>query len=133
MRNGVGDEVALTVLVLMTLVDGSVDEEEIIRMRWIHGRIVGHAVSEAEVRATIARVRDEPPELTAYLERVRDRITADDRHKLLLAAFAIAIADGRVRDEEDAMMLGIAKALAIPPQEYRAVCGQLRVARELGS
>jgi uncharacterized tellurite resistance protein B-like protein len=127
----IDDDVTLCVMVLMTLADGLVVESEVTRMRWIHGKVLGRPVSEDEVRGVIARVRAHGLDIEGYLESIRDELGREGRRKLLASAFAIATADGRVLAEEDAMMLRIAQALEIPPPEYRAVLGQLRIAREL--
>ncbi len=127
----VDDAVVLAVMVLMTLADGRVEEAELMRMRWIHGKVVGRTVTEDEIRSIIDGVREAGLDIETYLERIRGELGREGRRRLLEAAFAIATADGRVLDEEDAMMCRIARALEIPPQEYRAALGQLRVARSL--
>lgn len=128
----VTDDIVLRVMVLMTLADGDIGEDEVIRMRWIHGRVEGRPVSEAEVRAVIAAVREEGIDIDTYLALISDDLGLAAKRRLLRAAFAIATADGRILAAEDTMMIHIAKALAIPPQEYRAALSQLRLARELG-
>ena len=127
----VDDEIVLSVMVLMTLADGLVEDAEVIRMRWIHGKVIGRSVPEVEIRSVIDTVRAAGLDIEAYLERIRGHVGREGRRRLLEAAFAIATADGRVLDEEDAMLLRIAHALAISPPEYRAVLGQFRVARGL--
>ena len=121
----------MRVMVLMTLADGDIGDDEVIRIRWLHGRVVGRPVPEAEVRAEIEAVHDAKLDIDTYLARIRDDLGLSAKRRLLQAAFAIATADGRILAAEDAMMIRIAKALAIPPQEYRAALSQLRLAREL--
>jgi uncharacterized tellurite resistance protein B-like protein len=128
----VTEDIVLRVMVLMTLADGDIGEDEVIRMRWIHGRVVGRPVSEAEVRAVIGSVREEGLDIDTYLASICDDLGLAAKRRLLRAAFAIATADGRILAAEDTMMIHIAKALAIPPHEYRAALSQLRLARELG-
>ena len=128
----VDDAIVLRVMVLMTLADGRVEDTEVMRMRWIHGKVLGRTLSEDEVRTVIEAVREAGLDIEGYLERIRGDLGREGKRTLLEAAFAIATADGRVLDEEDACMLRIARALEVSPQEYRAVLGQLRVARSLG-
>jgi uncharacterized tellurite resistance protein B-like protein len=127
----VAEVIVLRVMVLMTLADGDVGEDEVIRMRWIHGGVVGRPVSEEEVRAVIAAVREEQLDIDTYLARIRGDLGPVGKRRVLQAAFAIATADGLILAAEDEMMVHIAKTLAISPQEYRAALSQLRLAREL--
>jgi uncharacterized tellurite resistance protein B-like protein len=127
----VRDKAIVTVMVLMTLADGRVVESEVTRMRWIYGKLIGRTVSGDDLRAIIAEVKAADLEIGTYVESVRDELTVDGKRRLLKAAFTIATADGSVPDEEDKMLLGIAKALGVTPQEYRAAVSHMMIAREL--
>ena len=117
-------------MVLMTLADGRVVEPELMRMRWIHSKLAGQPATDEEVRAIVAKVSADKLEIDSYLTGIRDALTLDGKRRVLKAAFAIATADGRVLDEEDSMMLRIAKALEISPREYRVALSQMLVARD---
>ena len=123
-------EVLLTAMVLMTLADGRVADDEVTRIRWIYGKLSDWPMAEDDVRATIAQVRAEAPSIERYLENHRDNLSEDDKRRLLKAAFAIASADGRVVDAEDRLLIRLAKSLKIPPDVYGATIGHLMVARE---
>ena len=123
----------LTAMILMTLADHRVADAEVIRIRWLFGELAGltglEIPTEEDVRDTIAQVRADGLELDAYLARVGPRLDVEGKRQVLQAAFVIATADGRVLDEEDAMLVRIARGLAIPPATYRAMLSHMNVAR----
>lgn len=123
-------EVLLSAMVLMTLADGRVAEEEVTRIRWIHGQASGEAVSEADVGAAIAAVRARGMSIDEHLAELGAGTTDAGRRLLLKVAFAIASADGHVVDEEDALLARLARSLGIPPELYRTELRHLIVTRE---
>lgn len=123
-------EILLTTMVLMTLADGRVVDDEVTRIRWIYGKLSDYPVDEVGIREIISVVQRDPPTLETYFEDHRKALDEDGKRRLLKAAFAIACADGRVVDAEDALLVRFAKALAIPPDVYGATLGHLKVALE---
>ncbi len=119
------------VMVRMALADGELRDEEVARLRWTVGRLTGAPPTEAEVRTDIEEIQGRPEPLPSLLRRVRDGLDAEQRRTVLQAAYVIATADGRVPDVEDALMVDIARALEIGPQEYRRLLSPLALARSL--
>lgn len=127
-------EVILQVMLMITLVDGKVSEDELTRMRWVAGRLGGEEsprVSDMEVRAAVERASREDFDLDRYLRDVAPLLHEDDKRRVLKAAFVVACADGRVVDKEDAMLGRIARALGISPAAYRATLRHMGVGRDV--
>jgi len=125
-------EVVLRVMVMVTLADGDVGDDEITRIRWVVGRLgPGRPVAEAEVRAMVERVALEGIDLHDYLRSVARFLRDEDKRTTLTAAFIVACADGRVVDEEDAMLVLIGRALNISPATYRATLRHMDMVRKL--
>ncbi len=117
-------------MLMMTRVDGSVDDEELTRMRWIVCKLFGDTLSEAEMRTFVASKAPVEGGIAAYLQPLEPQLGAAQKRQLLKVAFAIASADGRVVDAEDAMLVRIARALGVEPEAYRNVLTHAMVARE---
>lgn len=120
----------MSVMVLMSLVDGEIAETEIMRIRWIFERLTGRSLGRDDVARVAEQVRADNTELTPYLERLGEGLNLVDRRTVLKAAFGVASADGKVLDVEDAMMVAVARALRIEPEDYRSIASHLMVARE---
>gem|GEM_PF-1808781 len=127
-RNGA----LLSVMVLMCRVDGDVADAEIMRIRWIFEKLTGRQLERDDVMTVIGQVGADQTDLDPYLEMLGEKLSLDDRHMVLKAAFGIAVADGKVVDAEDAMMQKTARALQIDPQDYASIASHLMVAREFG-
>lgn len=127
-------EVALRVMIMVTLADGDVGEDEITRIRWVAGRLGpgGEPGSDREVRAMLAEIAAEDGlDLGEYLTQVAPHLREDDKRSILKAAFVVACADGRVVDEEDAILGQIGRSLGISPAAYRATLRHMVVGRDL--
>lgn len=122
--------IILSTMVLMSLVDGEIADDEVMRIRWIYERVTGRPLSDADVRTVIDQVAGDDTSLDAYLEHAHAGLSSTDRRLVLKAAFGIASADGKVVDAEDTLLKAVARGLHIPADEYRACISHLMVARE---
>lgn len=128
------DDAVLTLMVSMTLADGEIDAAEVTRIQWIYGQLTEATVDEATVRAKIAAGESAQLDLPSYLGSIEPKLGDEAKRRVLEAAFAIASADGRVLEEEDALLVSIARGLAISPAVYRAYLSNFALARDvLGS
>lgn len=118
-------------MVLMLRVDGHVDEDEIVRIRWLMKTQCNTVLGADEVREFVnAQVVDDT-RLDTLLAEHRERLSPTQRTSILEVAFAVASADGTIADDEDALLVCIAKSLKIDPMEYRDLLSQARVTRLL--
>lgn len=125
----------LTAMILMSLADHHIAAAEVARIRWLFAKLAGltglATPSEQEVRETIEHVEAEGLHLDEYLEDVAPRLDDEGKRQMLMAAFVIATADGRVVAEEDALLVRIARCLDISPQTHRALLSHFNVARQV--
>ncbi len=117
-------------MVLMTRVDGHIDDDELIRVQWIMRKLFDESLSENDVRTLVHEQVSAGIRLPDLLSEHALELDHDQRRRVLEVAFAIASADGTIVDEEDALMARIAKSLHIDPSEYRTLLRHAMVARE---
>ncbi len=126
------DGALMSVMVLMSLVDGEVSSAEVMRIVWVFEKLTGRTLGNDDVVAVARQVHADKTELKPHLELLGAGLSLEDRRDVLKAAFAVASADGKVVDAEDAMMLDMAKALRIDAQDYSSIASHMMVAREFG-
>lgn len=117
-------------MVLMTRVDGHVDNEELVRIQWIMRQRFSQRLEPDTIRALVNDQVADGVRLYDLLAEHASTLDHEQKRLILGAAFAIASADGTIVDEEDALMARIAQSLQIGPQEYRTLMRHAMVARE---
>ena len=120
------EERLLEALLAIVVVDGDADPDELeIAAKGfadLTGRTLEIEVLQARVAARLASPDPTalPPELAAGLDEPA-------KHRVLLAALAIAEADGFVLEEEDELLVRLVGVLGLPRSTYReAVEGRLQ-------
>jgi tellurite resistance protein len=117
-------------MVLMTRVDGHVDDDEVIRIQWIMRKRFGQVFGPDDIRSLVHAQVADGVKLHDLLSEAAPELDHDQKRLVLEVAFAIASADGTIVDEEDALMARIARSLQIEPAEYRSLMRHAMVARE---
>lgn len=117
-------------MVLMTRVDGHVDEDEVVRIQWIMRKRFGQVLQSADIRGLVNEQVAGGVRLHDLLAEAEPELDHDQKRLVLEVAFAIASADGTIVDEEDALMARIARSLHVLPAEYRTLMRHAMVARE---
>ena len=116
-------------MVLMTRVDGHVDDEEVVRIQWIMGKRFGQKLDPSDVRTLVNDQVATGVRLHDLLAEAEPELDHEQKRLVLEVAFAIASADGTIVDEEDALLVRIARSLHVPPAEYRTWMRHAMVAR----
>ncbi len=117
-------------MVLMTRVDGHVDDDELVRIQWIMRRRFDQALEPDDIRALINDQVSEGVRLHDLLAEHAESLDHEQKRLVLSVAFAIASADGTIVDEEDALLARIAQSLQVGADEYRTLLRHAMVARE---
>ena len=117
-------------MVLMTRVDGHIDDDELVRVRWIMKKRFDRDLQDDDIRALVHEQVSAGVRLHDLLAESAPALDHDQKRLVLEVAFAIASADGAIVDEEDALLVRIARALGIEPAEYRTLLRHAMVARE---
>lgn len=123
-------ELVLRLMIRMTRVDGSVDDDELVRVRWVLQRMFGDSPSEDELRIRIDERLTKPLRLDEVLREAVEHGSASQKRQLMKVAFVIATADGQVVDLEDSLLRRTAKALGIAPKAYAEMCSHTMIARD---
>lgn len=122
------DGALLRVLIGVTAADELDAEEGIASLRSGYRGLVGRELDEAEVVAERDRARASGG---AWLEAAHElgrTLGDDDKRTVLGAAFAVAVADGFVLEEEDRVLSTLAAALGLSEAEYRQLVDKLLAA-----
>jgi tellurite resistance protein len=117
-------------MVLMTRVDGHIDDDELVRVRWIMHKRFAQTLDADTIRALVNEQVASGVRLHDLLAEFAPELGHDQTRLVLEVAFAIASADGTIVDEEDALLARIARALEVEPAEYRTILRHAMVARE---
>lgn len=117
-------------MVLMTRVDGHIDDDELVRVRWIMHKRFAQTLDADTIRALVNEQVASGVRLHDLLAEFAPELGHDQKRLVLEVAFAIASADGTIVDEEDALLARIARALEVEPAEYRTILRHAMVARE---
>ncbi|MCX4241480.1 TerB family tellurite resistance protein [Paraliomyxa miuraensis] len=125
------DSLVRRVMVRVAMIDGTLHEDEVARLRWTVGRLTGSTPDEQQVRDDVAEVLANARPLPELIEQARRELDVEGRRTVVRAACAIATADGVVPAAEEALLLEIARGLDISPAELRALASPLALARAL--
>lgn len=117
-------------MVLMTRVDGHIDEDEVVRIQWIMRKRFDRKLDRDAIRGLVNEQVATGVKLHDLLSDAAPELDHEQKRLVLSVAFAIASADGTIVDEEDALMARIARSLQIEPAEYRTLLRHAMVARE---
>ncbi len=118
------------VMVLMMMADGKVDAEEIETIRQVFGKLSKRDVTQAEVDAEVRAATSEGRGLRQYLASVSGSLNDAGKELVVQAAFFVAAADGKVTDEETALLGELAAALEMSPAHFKGAIDA--VSPELG-
>jgi len=108
------------VMVLMMMADGKMDEEEVETIRQVFGKLSRREVSKDEVDAEVAASKNEGGGLRQYLARVSPNLNDAGKETVVRAAFYVAAADGKITEEETALLAELATALEMSPAHFKA-------------
>jgi tellurite resistance protein len=113
------------VMVLVMMADGRIDEEEIETIRLVYGKLASRDVPRSEVDAEVQAARADGRGLRQYLSSVAANLNDPGKETVVRAAFFVAAADGRITDEESALLTELAAALEMSPAHFKGVLDEL--------
>ncbi len=116
------DDLILEALLSMVIADDDIDPDELATLARVYGELTGRALSVDHLEAH-ARARLVDPAV-GYPGDIGEGLDADQKRRVLEAAFAIAAADGFVVEEEEQQLAQLAQLLGMTPEASRqAVVG----------
>lgn len=113
------------VMVLVMMADGHIDPQEIETIQLVLGKLVEREVTRAEVDREIERARTDALGIRAYVESVAPRLNDSGKETVVKAAYFVAAADGRIADEETALLAELATALEMSPARFKSIVDEL--------
>jgi tellurite resistance protein len=119
------------VLVAMMVADGDVDPEELATIRSVYASMTGEHVEVDVLIDEAKRMQAEGMTLSTSLHGLEHALGTDGKKKVLVAAFAVATADGFVLDEEDELLAAVGRAIGMDEAEYREALHDLMTGRAL--
>lgn len=100
-------------MIRVMLSDGCAGEQELRVVREVAASITGTELSEADLRREIALAESGQKDVSRMLVELAPHLTHEGKALVVKAAFLVAAADGRFRDEEKALLSGIATSLGL--------------------
>lgn len=116
-------EVLLMTLARASSADANVDPVEISTIQQIIQREVGEEISDKDVRRAARTELYETETLRKYLRRVRQKLQADDRRKIVEALAEVIKSDTQISVLEIDFFNRVADALRITPAELAGLHG----------
>jgi len=113
------------VMVLMMMADGRVDEEEIETIRLVFGKLADREVGREEVDREMEAARSDGRGLRPYVASVVGKLNDHGKELVVKAAFFVAAADGKITDEESALLSELAAALEMSPAHFKGLVDEL--------
>jgi tellurite resistance protein len=116
------------VMVMMMMADGRIDDEEVETIRLVFGKLSDREVTKEEVDAEVTSVEKAQTEgigLRQYLNNVSATLNDSGKELVVKAAFFVAAADGKITEEETALLAELAGALEMTPTHFKGVIDAL--------
>ena len=113
----------LRVMVVMMMIDGQIDDDEIAVLQDIFRELTNHSLRLQEIRDSIEEANIETT--SEYLQALGPSLSAEHKEQIIRAALMIALADGEVRDVEQGYIAEIAFDLGVSRQQVTAIWSAL--------
>ncbi len=110
------------VMILMMLVDGETDLEEISAIQTYYKQLTGQDYDTSQLNIDIKRIKEDGITLKGLLKEMNDNLSDNGKKMTFESAFMVAAADGVLHDVEKDMLKTIETALHIPDDVVQIVC-----------
>jgi len=113
------------VMIQMLLADGVVDDAEVKTAANIYRSVAGRDIAEEELRSEITAAQTAGDDLGATLRAVQGSLNSEGKELALKAALYVAMADGEIQPEEQALLAEIGANLGMSDAHIRGVISSL--------
>jgi ABC-type sugar transport system ATPase subunit len=107
--------------------EARIDEEEVETIRLVYGKLAKREIERAEIDKEVDVAKREGRSLRQYLSSVVGNLNDAGKEMVVRTAFFVAAADGKITDEETALMAELASALEMTPAHFKGVVDGLLV------
>ena len=113
------------VMILIMLADGRIEQSEMTAIQSIYNQITGTELSMTDIMAEKQRIEANFTGMDEFLSKIRPHLNDHGKEMVIRAAFFIAAADGAFQEEEQIMIMNIAKSLEITPSHLKGIMSEL--------
>ena len=118
------------VMVQMMIVDNDIAPAEVRSIQRLYSEAAGKELTESQVQDQVEIVRKDPANIVVRLRAWDPPLTEEEKKLVIRSAFTLAAADEVIRDEEQAFLHEIARALELPDERFREICDEFAESRE---
>ncbi len=108
-------------MILMLLADGRIEPQEIQTIQSIYGRLTNQEYGADAIANDINELQRSAPGIKDYLADIASRLNDSGKAMVYQAAVLVALADGDVAKEEEALLKSTSKALGLRHPSYSAI------------
>ncbi len=113
------------VMALIMMADGEIHRDEIKIIRRIYKQITQIELSREAIWDEVTAAQTDGRGVTEYLPSIVGRLNDDGRELVLKASILVAMADGTLSAEEEALLKDVARCLEIGPSRVREIIAEL--------
>ncbi len=113
------------VMVLIMMADGEIHRKEVKTIRRIHKQITQTELSPEALGDEVTAAQNDGRGITEYLASIVGRLNDDGRELVLKASILVAMADGELSAEEEALLKDVARCLELGPSRVREIIEEL--------
>ena len=112
------------VMLKMAMADGSVDEEEILKIIGVFENVTKHEITREQIDQRIIELEAEPQDISSYASTVSGFLNETGKEMVLRGAIAIAKADGIIDEGELSALHRLSEALDLPRAYANGIFGE---------
>ena len=101
------------IMILMMLVDGKIDPEEIDVIQEIYSQLTGNECDQRTLEHDIAAMKDQQPKIKDFINGAIGLLNENGKIFVYKAAFLVAIADGEIAKKEEKLIKSLGKGLGL--------------------
>jgi len=118
-------EVVKKSMIKMMLADGKIDHEEIEMIQDIYYNLTQIRLSDEDVQNEINETEQDSFSLHDYLSEQASDLDDSGKEMVIKTIFFVAVADGKVTEDEEALLYSIADSLKMDVDHFNAIFDKL--------
>ena len=119
------DDAIKKIMILMSLVDGKIEESEIDSILAIYEKITSAKMERDKLVNEIEEVKQSNKEIIDYTSSLRGQLNDQGKEMIIKAAFLIATSDGEFHETEQDLLTQISSSLDLSSAHLRAILDEM--------
>lgn len=112
-------------MILMTLADGSVDENEVLSIISIYEKITDTVLDKEDLIQEIDELDNKDDDVLSFTSSLRGQLNDHGKEMIIKTAYFVALADGEFHQSEQDLLIKIAKSLDFTSAHLKAVLDEI--------